>query len=228
MSSTGCPYPCTFCEQQRTDHGARSAKEVVAELFMLWKRHGVKEVEFFDPVITLERERVIELCQGILDKGIKIRWSARTRVDLVDEELLALMASAGCMRLYVGIESGNDDILNSYQKGFTVEQVIKGVRLIREAGIRVFGFFIIGAPEDTDETIRETIQLAKSLDLDYAQFSRLYAAPRTSLYRDFFSSQISSKTDYWGQLRPKSPVPPHVCERFTHEELESRIHKAYI
>ena len=145
-------------------------------------------------------------------------------MDQVDEELLGLMRAAGCIRLYVGLESASDAILSYYKKGFTVEDAKRGVGLIRQAGIRVFGFFIIGAPEETEETIKKTIRLSKELDLDYAQFDKLVAAPHTPLYEEF----SDSAEDYWGLLQPSSNKAPTVSRNFSDEELETGIRKAYL
>lgn len=224
MSSFGCPQKCIFCEQAKTDPAALPLKQAVAEIVSLVRRDRVKEVEFFDPVFTLRRERAMEFCHALLKSGAEVKWSARTRIDLVDEELLALMAAAGCIRLYVGIESASDMTLAFYRKEYSVVQAIQAVRMIRGAGITVFGFFIFGAPDETEEGIRQTIQLAKDLDLDYAQFNKLVAAPNTQLYQEFFGSAA----DYWGLLRPPSGVLPLVSKRFNEKDLDNWLRKANI
>lgn len=224
ISSFGCPYKCTFCEQGQTPSAAIPATQVVAEIDFLVRKHRVKEIEFFDPVFTLERNRVKDICQGLMNKGIKVKWSARIRVDQLDEELLSLMAAAGCTRLYVGIESASESILAYYNKEFSLKDAIRAVRLIQQAGIKVFGFFIFGAPEETEDTIQQTIQLSKELDLDYVQFNKLIAAPHTPLYEEFFGSA----TDYWGLLRPPSGEAPMVSKQFSEQELERWIRRAYL
>lgn len=221
MSTSGCPYACTFCEQGRTRPESVSAKRVVAELHTLVSVHSVREVEFFDPVFTLDRERVMDICQGIINHGLQVKWSARTRVDLVDEELLSFMVRAGCIRLYVGIESADEDILAFYRKEFTVADARRGVRMIKDAGILVFGFFIFGAPLETESSIRASIELAKSLDLDYVQFNVLVAGPHTPLFAEYFSA------DYWGALTSGDTDIPTPCERFSRPELERWARKAY-
>ena len=223
VSAPGCPYKCNFCEQGRTALAAIPAKQVVAEMVSLAQAQGIKEVEFFDPIFTLKRDRVMEICHGLIQNGVKLKWSARTRVDLLDKELLDLMAAAGCIRLYMGIESGSDKILASHHKDLTVADSIHGVQMVKQAGIEVFGFFIIGAPEDTEETIRETIQLAKGLNLDYAQFSKLIASPKTPLYEESFGSE-----DKWGTLKSPFESAPTVNGLFSAQELEKWVRKAYL
>ena len=98
------------------------------------------------------------------------------------------------------------------------------MRLAKEAGIAVFGFFIFGAPEECEDTIRESIHLAKELDLDWAQFSKLVAAPHTPLHEQFFGSAV----DYWGLLQPSSGKIPTVSKHFSEQELEKWIRKAYL
>ncbi|GAG26856.1 unnamed protein product, partial [marine sediment metagenome] len=153
------------------------------EIELLIEKYKIKEIIFYDDTFTLNRERIIRLCQLLIEKNLNIKWKCETRVNLIDEELLQLMKEAGCYLIGYGIESGNQRILNILKKGITIEQVEKAVRITKKAGIETLGYFMFGIPGETEKEIKETINFAKSLNLDFAQFSIATAYPGTELYQ---------------------------------------------
>lgn len=194
ITSRGCPYKCIFCEQGAKAFRGRSAKNVVDELEIGQKELGIREYDFFDSSFTIQKRRVEEICEEIGRRGLKIVWSARTRADCVDRDMLRTMAKAGCTRIYYGIESGNPEILRTLLKESELDQIKEVVKETRKAGINTFGYFMIGNPGETPETIRQTIDFAKDLDLDYAQFSKVVPMPATELYSLFMKE---TGRDYW-------------------------------
>ncbi len=185
MSSRGCPFRCYFCASSRIFGGCwrcRSPKNVVEEIELIHDKFGIRNIEFVDDTFTLSERRVEEICKEILKERLDISWGASSRVDSINRELAEKMRKAGCWIVYLGIESASQEILNKTGKRITVDQVIKAVKTLKEAGIKVLGSFILGFPEETVKTAEQTIALAKKLDLDYAQFSILTPYPGTSLY----------------------------------------------
>lgn len=194
ITSKGCPSKCGFCYVKNIPYSARSPKAVVDELEECFKRYSIREVEFFDPVFTIDKKRIIDICRDVLERKIDISWSCRARVDQVDEELLDEMKSAGCARIYYGIECGSQTILNKVNKGITLDKIRQIINLTKKKGILTLGFFLVGAPGETRESIKETVNLALKLNLDYAQFHKTIAKPGTILYDEV---KRNTGRDYW-------------------------------
>lgn len=199
ITSRGCPYNCIYCDRKNRmgrKWRAHSAERILEEIEEAIGFYKTREVMFFDDEFIIDKERIYDFCNRILTKGIKIDWECRARVDQVDEKLLSAMARAGCYRIRFGFESGNDNILKLLRKGITVEQSIKCARISRKVGIEIFGYFMLGCPEETPRTVEETIKFALNLDLDFAIFSKAILIPGSELFEwGVANNQISS--DYW-------------------------------
>jgi radical SAM superfamily enzyme YgiQ (UPF0313 family) len=182
ITSRGCPYKCIFCEQGSKAFRARSPMNVVDELELCHKEYGINELDFFDSSFTIRKDRVIAICDEIKRRGLKLNWAARTRVDCITDDVLKAMRSAGCSRIYYGIESGNREILKVLKKSTSMEMYRDVVDRTKAHGINTFGYFMVGNPLETEATIRQTIRLALELDLDYAQFSKVTPMPATEMY----------------------------------------------
>lgn len=227
ITSKGCTGKCGFCYIKNIPYSARSPERVVDEIEECNRKYGIREIEFFDPIFTLNKNRVIHICREIRKRNIKIAWACRARVDHMDEEMLDEMRAAGCRRIYYGVECGNQNILNNINKNITLKQVKDMIGLTKKRGILTLGFFLIGAPGDTVESIEETIKFALELDLDYAQFHKTMAKPAGVLYE-----QVKKYTgrDYWreyilgtaGEERLPSP-----WTEVSEEEIERLTVKAY-
>jgi len=228
MSSVGCPFGCTFCALSKTGYSPRSVDNVLAEMKECYELYGIREFDFFDPLMLYNRERAIELAQAIKAARLKILWSCRSRVDVVDEALLEELADSGCVRILYGIESASPSVLKNMKKGIDVSQVRRIMQKSSEVGIRPLGFFQIGAPGDTRETIAETVKFALSLPLDYAQFLRTIAKPHSEL-----ESQVNEVLgyEYWREyIRGKAPEMrlPTPWTQLNREEAEKLTKWAYI
>jgi radical SAM superfamily enzyme YgiQ (UPF0313 family) len=202
ISSRGCPFQCIFCEQGSMKFRGRSAENILDELCLCFEKLHVREFDFFDSSFTIQKQRVLDICNGILKRNLKIHWAIRSRVDCIDEEMLVALKKAGCERIYYGVESGNEVILKTLKKKTDLEQIRTVLKTTRKIGIDTFGYFMIGSPGDTEETVRQTIDFSKTLALDYAQYSKVTPMPRTELYEMFLAE---FKTDYWREhiLNPK-------------------------
>jgi len=186
VSSRGCPYHCIFCLWPRTMYGrkfrARSAGNVVDEVEHVVEKCGIDEIYFDDDCFTLEKKRLMKICNGIRERGIDVKWMCQSRVDNVDDELLSEMKRAGCHYIKYGVESGSQEMLNLMKKGITLENARKAFYLTRKNGIKTQAFFLIGLPWETEETFRETVEFAKELKPDSAQFAVVVPHPGTELY----------------------------------------------
>ncbi len=172
VTSRGCPAGCKYCIKHVSYQNSvrlRSAQLIFEELQLL-SGLGIHYVHMYADLFTVNRAQVVDLCRLIIDSGLKVHWTCNSRVDYVDEEMLQLMAKAGCWYISWGIESANEQILKTAHKGYKKEQVLKALTWAKQAGISNWGFFIIGLPGETEETIRQTIDYAKSLPLDIALF----------------------------------------------------------
>ena len=231
ITSRGCPYRCIFCSKAVFGKKYRSNSPVyiVNEVLFLMENFGVKEVKFYDDVFTLDKKRVVALCMQLKERGIDIPWSCETRVNVVDSDLLGVMKDAGCYMIEYGVESGNQRVLNSLKKDITLEQTIKAFELTRKAGIETVAYFMIGSPQETSETIQETVEFAKKLDSDFVQFSIATPYPGTELYSlALEDGQVPEKWDEYVYADLKSVDNPGFgTKTLSREELRAWNKKAY-
>lgn len=185
FTSRGCPYNCIYCSKPITgnEFRARSPENVISEIILLKNKYGIKELQFYDDTFTLDRERILTICQLLIGNKIKIQWKCETRVNLIDKELLKTMKQAGCYLIAYGIESGSQRILNVLKKNITIEQIKEAIKLTKKSDIKTLGYFMLGIPTENEEEIKQTIRFSKKLELDYAQFSIATAYPETELYK---------------------------------------------
>lgn len=228
MTSRGCPYRCIFCEQGGLKFRPRSPTDVVDEIELGLKEYGIREYDFFDSAFTIQKPRVIEICQELDRRKLDVVWAARTRVDCISEEMLKWMRKAGCARIYYGLESGNRDVLRTLLKAADLEQAKETVAQTKRAGIDVFGYFMVGNPGENEATIRQTIRYALDLDLDYAQFSKSTPMPGTALY-DLYMKEFGE--DYWRRyIQDESYdayIPRPSCA-LTEERIQELTQLAYV
>jgi anaerobic magnesium-protoporphyrin IX monomethyl ester cyclase len=186
VTSRGCPAGCTYCIKH-VSYGPtirmRSPKKLVEEIAIL-DGLGVHNIHMYADLFTVNREQVIGVCNEILASGLKIRWTCNSRVDFVDEEMLQLMARSGCHFISWGLESGNKEILAHARKGVDPDRARLALRTAKKAGIRNWGYFIIGLPGETVATIKQTIAFAKSLPLDIALFHIAAPHPGTPFFME--------------------------------------------
>jgi radical SAM superfamily enzyme YgiQ (UPF0313 family) len=228
LTSRGCPFRCSFCSSSRLFGGywrGRSPENVLEEMKNIYDEYTIRDFEFMDDTFTLDQKRAERICDGIVEEGLDISWGASSRVDTLSKKLVEKMKKAGCWILFLGIESGCQKILDAVGKGITIEQAKKAVKIVKDAGIQVLGSFIIGFMQDTAETIKETIKFAKSLNLDYAEFSILTPYPGTPIY-DYAKKNNLLLTEDWSKYTGTEPIIKigDVSEK----QLNMLFRKAYI
>ena len=227
ITSLGCPHKCDFCEAGRTEYNPRSAEKVVQEINECIEKYNIREIDIFDYDFTVNKKRVMDICSLITEKKMDISWACRSRVD-IDKELLSAMKKAGCSRIYYGIESGNQEILDRINKGITLEQIRKTIKRTKKLGIKALGFFLIGAPGDTRETVKKTVSFAKSLDLDYVQFSKCLAKPLTPLWEDMVQELHSDYWKNWILGKETDHALPRPWTILSNEEIDQLTKWAYV
>ena len=189
ISGRGCWGRCTFCQLPQIMTGrryrARSVENVIEEIaYDLRLFPDLREIMFEDDTLAAppNQDRLRELCEAMLRRDLGLSWSANARVDANDLDTLTLMKRAGCRMLCVGFEFGDEAILENVKKGTSLDEMHRFAENARRAGIRVHGCFMIGGPGETRETARKTIELARRLRIDTAQFSGVVAYPGTEYY----------------------------------------------
>ncbi len=184
VTSRGCPGGCRFCIKHvsyGTSVRFRSPENILAEMELL-AGLGVRSVNLYADLFTVSREQVVGMCELILERGLDMEWTCNSRVDFVDQEMLRLMGRAGCRWIAWGIESGSEEVLRRVRKGIDLGQVKQALRWSKDAGIRNWGYFIIGLPGETAETIQETIRFSKQLPLDLVLFHIAAPYPGSPLF----------------------------------------------
>jgi len=175
LTDYGCPYPCSFCVMATLAYRYRPTDDIIDELHQL-KRLGTRELFFVNQTFAIDRAVTMELCQQMTSAGFGFGWVCFTRVDLVDAMLLEAMKRAGCHTIIFGVESASEEILRRYQKGYSKQQIRDAFRLAHRSGIRTVATFILGLPEESEETAGETIAFLKELECDFVSFN--VAVPR--------------------------------------------------
>jgi len=187
VTARGCLWKCTFCASPTLWHKFRfrSAENIIEEIKLLVQRYGIRQIDFQDDTLTVNPERIEKICDFLINNSVKIKWNGFSRVsDIKDIGLLEKMHRAGCYELQFGIESANQAILDLCNKMIRVEETEKIVSSCHKVGIKTLGYFIIGLPGETRESVHETIEFAKELDLDFAAFYILLPYPGTVIFNE--------------------------------------------
>lgn len=186
LTSRGCPGRCTFCYSgiKEKNIRTRSEENVIAEIKFLKEKYGIKEINFYDDVFTLFRNKVVRLCNTIIKERLDITWSCMSRINLIDKELLNIMKKAGCHSICYGIESADETILKNIQKFIDLNKAREVIKLTKEVGIEVRISLMFGNPGETEETMEKTINFALETDPDVVLFNIATAYPGTEMYTD--------------------------------------------
>jgi anaerobic magnesium-protoporphyrin IX monomethyl ester cyclase len=200
ITSRGCPEVCTFCDRSVFGNRYRHFSEgYLGDLIgHLRAKYGIRHFIFADDQFTASRTRLVRFCEKLLKENIKIRWNCDARVDSVDSMMLQLMRRAGCWMISYGIESGSQEILDRVQKGIRLEQAEETVHRTREAGIRTKGLFMIGYPEETAQTLAQTLRFMLHGPFNEVNLSILTPYPGTAIYAAI--RKDPSFVEDWGRM----------------------------
>lgn len=202
ISSRGCPLKCTFCalgnhwgKRQRL----RNEENVLEEIEELISEYGIKEIHFEDDNLTADKRRAVKIFDGIIERGFDIAWNLPSGIAVytLDDEILEKMKASGCYSVSLAIESGNYMVLEKLmKKPVDLKRVPKLVKKIRELGMDARGFFIIGYPGETKETIRQTVEFAKELELDWTYFFIATPLPHTEMWKMCIENGYIKEEDF--------------------------------
>lgn len=183
ITTRGCPYLCDFCSNPvfGRSYRERSARNVVAEMREI-ENLGYDRVFFSDDCFTQNLKRVEQICNILIEEKIDLQWMCLSRADRLDSKIAAKMAEAGCVQIFFGIESGNDRMLQVMNKHIVLKDVVRAISAAKHAGIATGGFFILGYPGESIESLLETLKFSSSLPLDYLSYSFPYPIIGTGLY----------------------------------------------
>lgn len=184
-TSRGCPWACNFCSNIHVwgrKYRSMSPKRIVDEIAYLNSELGIKALDFREDNFTVKRDRVLQICQLIKDRGIDVEWMCESRVDIVDNELLSEMYTAGCRAIYFGIESGTQRVLDFLNKGFKLGQAVDALNLCRKNNIRTIASVMIGVPTQTMKENLETIDFLKKIRPDVVYFNAFIGIPGSATY----------------------------------------------
>jgi len=181
----GCPARCVFCPAGSMFEfrvRERSVEHVMRELRLCVEQFGIRDFLFHGDTFTLHKRWLIDLCKAIVDEGLQIHWGCNSRVDTIDDERAEWLRRAGCWVVAFGFEHGSQAMLDKMKKGTRVEKAFEAVRICRRHGLKVHGFFVIGLPWETRETLEECYRFARALDTDFFDFNIAYPLPGTEYF----------------------------------------------
>ena len=237
MWSRGCPFFCNYCNRENSfglKFRDQSPEYMVNHIQYLHSEYGIEELTFYDDVMSLNRKATMKLMDAMRPEnlGFKISWDAETRVDLVDQELLFAMKKAGCRMISYGIEHGK--FIHEIKGGnATLQQAESAVRWTHKAKIQTVGYFMVGLPQETPETVKETIEFAKKLDCTYAQFAITMPFPGNKLYEEAVNAGMAQLDDIWekfvyaGVGSGGIQAPVLTTKSMSAEDLEYWAKRAY-
>jgi radical SAM superfamily enzyme YgiQ (UPF0313 family) len=225
FTARGCPELCVFCDRSVFGNAVRafSAEYVVNQMELLVRRFGIRDLTIYDDIFPLAKPRLLRICELIRERGLDLTWSCNSRVNYADPEALRAMKAAGCWQIGYGIESGDQALLDRIAKRTKLPDIERAVRLTDEAGIRVKGFFMMGLPGETPETIQRTIDFACRLSLSDYQTCFFTPLPGTAATVDL--PRWGTLDDDWRKMNLLNPV--FVPHGFTAEGLGDWAARSY-
>ena len=221
----GCPFNCAFCEIKQlwgTTCRAFSPKRVFDEINHLMANYGTKGIYFINDNFTIRKKETAELCALIKKNKLGIEWVCDTRVDLVSRDLLKEMKTAGCKTIWFGGESGSQRILNKLNRGVTLEQTERALKMCKEEGIQTACSFLLGIPGETEADMKATFKFARKLDPDWCRFNVFVAVPGSALYDEVMEKGLYDRIeDFTAYVK---------TEDFNYEsllEVQRRFHRNF-
>ena len=231
LSSRGCPHGCIYCPYA-VAMGAkwrfRSPENVFSEISSLVEKHGIKGMQFRDPIFSLDEKRTHEICDRLSDSGLSVEWGCETRIDALSYNTIKKMAAAGCVAVNVGIESISDGVLTvCKRKKISNDEIVEKVKLMDDYGIRVSGFFILGLPGSTRKSIQEDINFSLQLPLSYAEYKVATPFPGTMLYdialknKWIDDNRKNNLSSYKSVMKINDSVTPEYLEKICNKAFNS-------
>ena len=203
--SRGCPFHCFFCLATPVSGAKvrrRSVENIMAEIKECVEKYNITNFLFWSDIFNLDKKWVYDLCQAIIDSGLKITWSANTRADTADYDMAKKMYESGCRLVSIGVESGSQYMLDKMGKKITLDDIRRTVKIFKKAKIRIYNYFVIGLPWESEETVEDTIRFAIELDSDFISFYTATPLPGSTYYNyakehNLFDKDTSFESAYF-------------------------------
>jgi len=227
FSSRGCPFNCIYCASKvmwKRKIRFRSAENVLKEIDFLVKKYNIKEVLFYDDHFTLNKGRLIAICEGLISRNYNLSWCCLSRTDCLDLETAKLMKRSGCHMISFGVESGSQIVLDAMEKNVLVQDIINTFEICKIVGINTKASFIFGGPKESYSTIKETLSLIKKILPDYVWFFIMTPMPGTKLYQLHEQSGIAS--DDWVSYN-QTTYTHFYDTKFSYNQLRKIVAKSY-
>ena len=223
-TSLGCPFCCSYCNiralyNEKAGIRYRSPEKVVEEIGLLVENYRIRNLKIADELFVINEERVTKICDLIIERGYQLNIWAYARVDTVNKTLLRKLKKAGVNWLSFGIESASESVRDGVSKRITQEKIEKAVELTKTAGIYIMGNFIFGLPDDTMETMQETLSLAKRLNCEYVNFYAAMAYPGSKLYQDTVQRGIGLPENWYGYAQLSEEALPLPTKHLSGPEV---------
>jgi len=226
ITSRGCPNKCIFCLGRRMvgfKGRYRTPKLVVDEIEQILT-YGFNRINIADDLFTANKQRVMALCEEIMNRGVKFAWSAFARVNTVDVEILSVMKEAGCDSVSFGIESGNQEMLKRVQKGITLDQAKEAVKACKQAGLRTHASFMVGLPGESPQTLMDSRRFAEELDIEHG-YHFLSPFPGTTIREEVEDYDLEILTDDWDRYDANKAIVR--TSSLTPQEMDDFVENIY-
>ncbi len=231
ITSRGCPFQCTYCTSSKVfgyRWRYRSVENVFEEIMLLYNKYGIRHIYFQDDEFTVNHERVVGICNKIIENKLDLVWECLTRVSHVDEGLLKKMAEAGCKSILYGVECGYQEGIDKINKKITLKEAIDAVKFSKKYGISPKVTFMMGFPWEGKVEIKKTIAFARKLNADLTFFNILNPYPGTPLYDEIKNSNLFVGGYTWDRYSPHGEVPVIRTKYLTEKELSYWNGRAYL
>lgn len=211
ITTSGCAYNCTFCK----DPGKNKYKEypldlIKKQLKILVLDNNLKWISFVDDSFTYNRNRIIDLCNWILEEKLVFKWTCCTRADVLDQELIILMRKAGLHYAILGVEAGNEEIRKGINKNISSSLYVEIIKVLREEGARVLCSYVLGNPNESYKQIQETIKFSKKLKANYAQYYNMTALPQSPIFQYGLKEKVFSENAWADYMKGENDLPYYI------------------
>jgi len=237
LTSRGCPFRCVFCNTDLFGKNVRlrSAENVLSEIELIVEKYGAQEINFCDETLTIDRNRMVDICEGLLRRHLKIGWKCSTRVDLVDADLLKLMKRSGCFYIGFGVESGVQATLDRLKKGITVDQTRRAFAECRKVGIATMAYFMMNVPGESIEAIEQSIRFSREIKPTFLNFELIKPYCGTELRQMIEGNpDITINRALWEEWESYSAgnhlfyVQKDVPESYLHDAYKRAVKEFYL
>ena len=229
LSSRGCPNQCIFCDSHTVfgrKFRARSAENIFAEVMYLKEKFNISQFDFADDTITIDKERMMKLCNLIIDSNLMINWMCNVRVNTVDGQMLGIMRRAGCVRVDLGVESGDTMVLAAIKKGITLERIKLAHKLAQASGIKTNSFLMVGNLREDFNSVKKTVEFVRDFVED-ANVAIATPYPGTELYQVAKSNGWLRESDWSRFVTSPTYLPDYHPVMVTDKMNEDQILQAF-